>query len=349
MISAWYRLDKRLRLLGATTFLILAIIVVGYFNLAYGRPSFTLGQTLDALFGAATDDNELAKFLVLETRLPRVLVAIIAGLALGLSGYLMQGSLRNPLADPGLLGIAQASTFIVAVAAIYPELIPPSFPRPLLSLGAGLVAGIIVLIAANNMRSTIRLILAGVVISGLFFVLTTTIIYTAPLNRTASGGLAGYLRYVAGSLVGTYWERFNALWPWIVPALPLVWFSARAVNLLQLGDELASGAGLNPGRARLLLLLLALLLVAPVIAIVGPIGFVALFAPHISRFILANTGARSVMILSGISGAFLVVAADVLGRLVLFPIEIPAGVWTVVVITPIALYLLSQQLRRVRG
>lgn len=344
-MKAWFNMPKELRLFGAASLFAIGIIVLSYLNLASGRPNFGLNEILGVLTGSDDVDNR-AQFLIYGTRLPRALVALLAGIGLGLAGFLMQGALRNPLADPGLLGVSQAAAFAVAVAAVYPEIIPGYIPRAVICLIAGTLAGAIVLFAASNIRSTVRLILAGVVISGLFAVLTTTVIFTAPYDRTTSGGLAGYLRYTAGSLIGLYWDDFNSLWPWLIAGIIPCWFSARAVNLLQLGDEIASGAGLNPGRARIALLMIALLLVCPIIAVVGPLGFVALFSPHISRFILADSDARQVMILSGICGAFLTVAADTAGRLLFFPIEVPAGVWTIVVITPVALTLLSLQLRR---
>ena len=346
MMGAWYSLPRRLRFAGAASAAVLLTVPLLYLGLANGRPVLTAHELWGALFSTDPEYGR-AQFLVVGTRLPRLLLAILAGVALGLAGFLMQGALRNPLADPGLLGVSQAAAFAVALAAIYPELVPPFVPRPVLCFVAGALAGTIVLFAASNIRSTVRLILAGVVISGLFAVLTTAVIFTAPYDRTNSGGLGGYLRYTAGSFVGNYWPEYHNLWPWLLAALPLCWFSARSVNLLQLGDEMASGAGLNPGRARIVLLLISLLLVCPVIAVVGPIGFVALFAPHIARFVLADSDARPVMILSALGGAFLVVAADVAGRLLFFPIEVPAGVWTVVVITPIALLLLAARLRRV--
>lgn len=345
MNSAWGNLPKKLRLAGAASAFIIGIILLAYLNLASGRPTFAFGEVMNVLLGLE-EAGTRTQFLIAETRLPRVLVAIMAGVGLGLAGHLMQGALRNPLADPGLLGVSQAAAFAVAVAAIYPELLPGQFPRAVLCLIAGTIAGIIVLIAASNIRSMVRLILAGVVISGLFAVLTTMVIFTAPYDRTNSGGLAGYLRYTAGSLIGLYWEDFHSLWPWLLAALLPSWFSARAINLLQLGDEMASGAGLNPGRARIALLAIALLLVCPIIAVIGPLGFIALFSPHISRFLLADTGARPVMLLSALCGAFLTVAADAAGRLLFFPVEVPAGVWTIIVITPVALTLLSFRLRR---
>jgi iron complex transport system permease protein len=345
MIKAWHELPKKLRLLGAACCFILGVILLGYLNLSSGRPNFAFWEVMNALMGSPEAEGRAA-FLIVGTRLPRILVAILAGAGLGVAGYLMQGALRNPLADPGLLGVSQAAALAVAVAAIYPELLPGHFPRAVLCLIAGAGAGAVVLFAASNIRSTVRLILAGVVVSGLFAVLTTMVIFTAPYDRTTSGGLAGYLRYTAGSLIALYWDDFHSLWPWLLAGLIPSWFSTKAVNLLQLGDEMASGAGLNPGKARLVLLAIALLLVCPIIAVIGPLGFIALFSPHISRFIMADSSARPVMILSALCGAFLTVAADTAGRLLFFPVEVPAGVWTIVVITPVALALLSMRLRR---
>jgi iron complex transport system permease protein len=134
--------------------------------------------------------------------------------------------------------------------------------------------------------------------------------------------------------------------PWLLVGIPAALLSGRALNLLQLGDELATGAGLNPFRTRIVLILIALILVSPVVAAIGPIAFIALFAPHIARGWLVSSDARQTLILAGLCGAALLQAADTAGRLLFFPAEIPAGIWTVAMVGPAAVIVVGRLARR---
>ncbi len=290
------------------------------------------------------DGASRAHFLIRELRIPRVLLAMVCGLALGLVGVLLRDSLRNPLADPGLLGIAQGAGFITALNAIYPEVVP-NWPQPLLCLIAGVLVGGVVVAFSGTIRDPVRVISDGRDLLGLLWrARPSAVLLLAPYDRSA--GIGSYLRYVSGSVSAAEWSQLGMVAPWLALGIPAALLSGRALNLLQLGDELASGAGLNPFRARLLLIFVALLLMAPVIAAVGPVAFVALFAPHIARGLLVSSDARQVLLLSGLCGAALLLAADTAGRLLFFPIEIPAGIWTVAIIGPAAVAVIGRTTRR---
>ncbi len=287
------------------------------------------------------DSPDTAVFLLNEVRLPRVLLALLAGSALGVAGVLLQDSLQNPLADPGLLGIAQGASFIMAVALIHPGVLP-DWPLPILCLIAGFIAGALVIFSCGKYTTPIRMILAGAICSGFLGVASSALVLLAPVN---GNGLAELMRFTTGTLSGSYWDSFNSTLPWILVAGILALLCGRTLNLLSLGDEIASSNGLNPKKARLLLLFVAMLLLSPVFASVGPISFVALFAPHIARSLLVSSNAYPVLIISGLLGAALLLAADLLGRLLLFPMELPAGLWTIVIIGPLALALVGQKVK----
>lgn len=330
------------RFLLAVLIPLLLIIGLGLFNAVRGEPNVGLGELWRAVVDPLPVEQTPADFLIRELRLPRVLLAVSCGLALGMVGVLLQDSLRNPLADPGLLGIAQGASFAMALATIYPEIVPP-MPRPLLCLIAGILAGFAVIAFSGTIRDPVRVILSGAVLSGFFGVMTTAVILLAPYERTGSFG--AYYRYVTGSVSAAEWEYVRMVAPWLAVGIPAALLSGRALNLLQLGDELATGAGLNPFRTRILLILIAMVLVAPVIAAIGPISFIALFAPHIARGFLVSSDARRTLIVSALCGAALLLAADTAGRLLFFPAEIPAGIWTVAMVGPAAVAVVGRVAR----
>jgi iron complex transport system permease protein len=322
------------RLALATVALAAAIAAIGLLTLARGAPNVGPGAVWGALAAPPPAGDDRARFLIREVRLPRLLLALCCGAALGVAGVLLQDALRNPLADPGLLGVAQGASFVVALAAIYPELAPP-LPRPVLCLLAGGATGVAVVLLSGTIRDPVRVTLTGATLAAFLGTLTTIAILLAPFGR--AGGVGGYVRFVAGSVSAARWDDLRMVAPWLVAGLPLAALAGRALNLLQLGDDLAAGVGLHPARTRLLLIGVAMILIAPVIAAIGPVAFVALFAPHIARGILASSDARRVLPLAALCGMALLLAADTLGRLLLFPREIPAGVWTIATVGPAAL------------
>ncbi|MEM9562706.1 MAG: iron ABC transporter permease [Actinomycetota bacterium] len=318
-------------------------LVLALFNLTQGETDSQVGAVLDNLTRGAPIEGDIESLLIRDVRLPRVLMALMAGAALGLAGVLLQDSLRNPLADPSLLGVAQGASFVVAVSALYPEVIPP-LPVPILTFIGGTLAGGSVLIISRNAKNPVRVVLAGAMLSVVFATLSTAVLQMAP--RTRSLDAFAYFRFVIGNFTDVRWEDLRMVLPWFVLAMPVALLSARVVNLLQLGDDAASGLGLNPGRARLALMVLAMVLVTPYVAVIGPIGFVALFAPHVARSLLASADARQVMVVAALLGSFVLLIADSAGRLLLFPTEVPAGVFTWIIVGPVALILVGRLGRR---
>ncbi|WP_416150152.1 FecCD family ABC transporter permease [Salipaludibacillus sp. HK11] len=317
--------------------LLFTIGLIVIWNLTRGAPNVPLLDLWNALF--ATDSENTAHFLINELRLPRMLLVICCGGALGIAGVLLQDSLRNPLADPGLLGVSQGASFIVAFSFIYPELMP-NIPLPILCLISGSLAGIAVLLLSGMNRSSIRVIICGAIVSSFIGTFTTALVLLAPPDKSV--GLAGYFRFVIGSASGSSWNDLIMLAPWLIVGLSLAFLSGRALNLLQLGDDHATGMGLNPFRIRMFLLLIAMILISPVIATIGPVSFIALFAPHIARGMLRSSDSRKILLLSFLFGVVLLTIADTIGRLLFFPAEVPAGVWTILIIGPCAIAVVGR-------
>lgn len=315
-------------------------LALATWNLTHGIPELSVPEMWRALTG---DSADAASFVVRELRAPRIVAALLCGAALGMAGAILQDALRNPIADPSLLGISQSVALVDVLLVLFPGLLPP-VAQPLLFLGAGLFTGAILVLTARSVRDPVRLILIGFMLALFYATLTDVITLLGPAS--VGDQLSAFFRFQIGSLSGATWAALGPVWPWLALALPLALLASRPLNLLQLGDDVASGLGMHVVRARLTLLFLAVLLVAPAVSISGPIEFVALIAPHVCRSLLGTTNAYVVLPASAAVGAVTVLAADTLGRLLFFPLEIPAGLWTVAVIGPIAVWLAGTRLKR---
>lgn len=279
----------------------------------------------------------LTRISVLELRLPRSLLAILGGSALGVAGAVMQGVTRNPLASPGLTGvIASAALTVVAVQTL---LAPDALLLPLLALAGGIIGGVLTLFIAGRERlQPERVVLAGIAVTSLATALTTGILLV-------SGSEAAELYYwLAGSLMGKGWLQLELLAPWLIAPLTVLLFMQRPFQALQLDDDLAHTMGVAVNRWRLVFLLLSLVLAASLVAFTGPIVFIGLVAPHIAR-LLAGEYLQHWLPLSGILGALLLLAADTLARQLAFPQELPVGMLTALIGAPWLLYLLNTRLK----
>ncbi|MEM8619191.1 MAG: iron ABC transporter permease [Actinomycetota bacterium] len=332
------------RTLSIAAVVVMVLAALAVFNLTQGEPDSSLSQVWHALWRGSPEQGVISDILVREVRLPRVIVALMAGASLGLAGVLLQDSLRNPLADPTLLGVAQGAGLIVALISIYPELVP-NLPTTVWCFICGTAAGAAVIALSRRARNPVRVVLAGAMVSVLLATLSTAVVLLATQERTA--GIFSYYRFVIGSLAAVNWDAVGVVLPWFVVGVPLAFAGSRTLNLLQLGDEAASGMGLRPTRARIVLMLLAMILVTPFVAVIGPIGFVALFAPHISRGLTKTTDARHVLVLSALIGAGVLLVADSAARLLFLPTEVPAGIFTWIIVGPMALVLVGRLGKRV--
>ena len=305
--------------------------------LLLGTPRLGLGELREILF--TEGGRRVPRLLVWELRLPRLLLGALAGMALGTAGTLLQDALKNPLAGPELLGVSAGAAVLVALIVVFHLPLPLPLQPPV-ALAGGLIAGAVVLGAMRGSKSVVRVILLGAALTALLNALLLSIISLGETQDVAS-----LYQYLLGNLGGRTWVHLRLVAPWLLLGLPLAALCARPLNLLQLGDELAEGLGLPVLRTRALILLLAAILVAGVVAVCGPIGYVALLAPHLARRLLATTDARLVLPLAALLGAVLLVMADLAARLAFAPIELPVGIWTTAIGGPVLLLLLRQQLR----
>ncbi len=333
------RLSQRTRLLVALLALSVALLATAYLSVASGMVTIDL-QALWS--GFSTASSRQVDDLVWQVRLPRFLVAALAGASLAVAGSVLQASLANPLADPGLLGIAPGASLALAITIVC-ALPVGTYGLPFVALAGGLLMGVLVLVMTRLTRGPVQLILLGAAISALIAAVTTIVTL---LGTPSDLQLLTFL--LSGSLTGKGWMDLQAMLPFVAPGLLLATTLPRRLNALQLGDSVATGLGIDVMGSRIVAFSAAILLVAPVVAACGPIGFVALLAPHMARAALRSANTMLVMPCAAMIGAVLLSAGDLTAREFVKPAELPVGLMTTVLGVPVALWLLRRSGRTTR-
>jgi iron complex transport system permease protein len=332
-------LDQKFWLLLAA--LAVAWAVVSMVALALGAVGVEVPQLLEILrtFGRPADPevSGLAA-IVWEVRLPRVLLGGLAGLGLAVAGVAWQGVLRNPLADPYLIG-ASAGGALGAGLAILFGVGPAGFALPLLAfLGSIASVALVVRLAMVPGRgiSVERLLLAGVAVSSFL----SAVLSLASFVKSES--FTQLYFWLVGGLSGRGWEQLTLVAPYAAVAIAgLLWITPR-LNVLQLGDETAHGLGIDVARDQRVAIGLAALLTAAIVSVCGMIGFVGLVVPHLARM-LVGPDLRRLLPVAALLGAVLLVTADMGARLLWAPVEVPVGVFTAMLGAPFFLFLLMRQ------
>ncbi len=313
--------------------LALGVILIALFaiSLLTGSSSISLMQGLSGLFGAGDSDTVL---IMQQLRLPRALLGLMIGLTLGLSGAALQGYLRNPLAEPGLLGVSSSAS-LGAVLALYSGL-SLLFPLslPLMALGFAFIAVVLVQFLAGGSGSTITVILAGVAVSAFSGALTSLALSLAP-NPFA---LMEIVFWMLGSLND---RSMSHVWL-VLPFMSLGWImlilSGRSLDALTLGQETAASMGVDLRKVQFLVVAGTAVSVGAATAVAGAIGFIGLVVPHVLRPL---TGSRPSRLLpaSALGGAVMLLAADIFVRLILPEKDLKLGVLTALIGAPFFLHL----------
>jgi iron complex transport system permease protein len=337
-VFAWRGRSAQILLLIAGCGVLLAGI--GLLSLLSGTPQLSLPDLWRIINGGGTT---LARVVVLQLRLPRLTLAMLAGTMLALSGAMLQDSLRNALAGPELLGVSAGATVVVAAITIL-HLAVVFSAIPWLALIGALTGGGVVILAARQTRDAVRLVLTGAALSAL---LNASVIIFMSLG--SQNDISVLFLFLVGSLANRTWQHVYLVLPWVAIGIPLALLCMRPLNVLRLGDDVARGLGLPVMGVRLLILVLSAALVAAVVAVCGPISFIALLAPHLARRILKTTDAQAILPCSALIGALLLSGADLFARIAFAPLELPVGVWTTLVGGPFLLLLLRRQLASRRG
>lgn len=307
----------------------------------------TLGAMRLPLASIWPSGDEVLRHIWLTIRLPRVLLALLVGSALALSGCVMQGLFRNPLADPGLLGISSGAALAVAFWLVLPISVPVlvALYAPMLAafIGSLAVMAVIFVLSKAGDGSLSRLLLVGIAINALCGALVGMLSWISNDTQLRQLSLWGM-----GSLGQAEWPTLLVSATLIIPSSLVMWWMAARLNLLQLGDEEAHYLGVNVRVLQRVLLLCSAVLVATSVAISGVIGFIGLVVPHLMRMWLGPDH-RGLIPGSLLAGAILLLIADTLARTVAAPAEMPVGLLTSLLGAPWFLWLIFRQERSPHG
>ncbi len=313
------------------TILALLLLVSIILSLRLGSVEFTQAEILKALFH---DREGIPYQIICRLRLPRILLGALVGGALAVSGTILQGVMRNPLASPGIIGVSAGG----GLAGILVILALPQFAHllvPAAFFGALGTASLVYVLAWKRGASPVRLILSGVAVAAMLGAVSSAVLL---LNAEKAGGI---LDFTIGSLATRGWEQIELVQYYMAVGLGTAFLLGNKLNVLALGDEAATGLGLHVELIRFVLIATAALLAASAVSVAGLLGFVGLIAPHIVRIII-GTDNRFLLPGAALFGAFMVVTCDTVGRMLMPPTELPVGIIMALLGPPFFLWLLRR-------
>lgn len=320
----------------ALLILIIATITVG---MGLGAASLSYDRLLPTLFGQGTFKEE---FVLFSLRLPRITITLLAGMALALSGAILQGITRNDLAEPGIIGINSGAGVAIAIFFLYFPIDAGSFVYllPVVGfIGAFITACLIYVFSykkATGLQPT-NLTLTGI---GFSFALSgTMIVIISSAERAKVDFIA---KWIAGNIWGDDWVFVLAIIPWLAVLIPFTFYKANRLNILALNEPVAIGVGIEIEKERRSLLLAAVALAATAVSVTGGIAFIGLMAPHIAKSLVGPRHQMFVPI-AVLIGGWLLLLADTIGRHIVEPSGIPAGVVVALIGAPYFMYLLLKK------
>ncbi|MEH6940821.1 FecCD family ABC transporter permease [Bacillus sp. JJ722] len=335
MIQASLRRKQRI-IVSILVVLILLIIIIG---LGMGYSSLSYDRLIPTILGQGTFKEEFVLFTI---RLPRILITLLAGMALALSGAILQGITRNDLADPGIIGINSGAGVAVAIFFLYFPIDSGTFIYllPLVAfIGALLTSVFIYLFSYSRTHGLqpVRLVLTGV---GFSTALSGAMIV---LMSSAEPSKVDFIqKWISGNIWGTDWNFVLALLPWLLILIPFTLYKANRLNILSLSEPVAIGVGVSIEKERIVLLLTAVALAAAAVSVTGGIAFVGLMAPHIAKSLVGPRNQLFIPVAILLGGALLLLA-DTIGRNLVDPEGIPAGIMVALIGAPYFMYLLLKK------
>ncbi|NMO97188.1 FecCD family ABC transporter permease [Paenibacillus lemnae] len=318
------------------TALSMLTILLALISISVGSTTIPMREVIASLFGSADGGNSL---IVIQFRMPRALAALLVGAMLAVSGALLQGVIRNPLAAPDLIGVTGgASVAVVSFMTLYTGMYSMQW-IPLIAILGALAAGSLnYMLAWKKGVSPLRLVLIGVGISTALSALTTFLLISGPAYLASQ-----VLNWMTGSVYGTGWKHVSAAAPWALVIIPLSFLFSRSLNAQAMGDTVATGLGTRIQRDRLLIMLCSIALAGAAVGIAGTLSFIGLIAPHIARRMVGNAYG-ALLPTAALTGAVILLLADLAGRMLLQPLDIPAGVFTAAFGAPFFFYLLYKKM-----
>ncbi|CED71626.1 ferric vibrioferrin transport system permease protein PvuD [Aliivibrio wodanis] len=304
------------------------LLIVASTGLFVGAASLSASQVVEHLITFSSDD-----FIIHQYRFPRMLLAIGVGAGLGLSGVLVQGVIRNPLASPDLMGIsAGAGLAATASLVLFPN--APVSMLPLIAMFGGVFAAVLIAALAWWTKPTpAKLALIGIAVSAFLASCIDFLLVTNPIEINTA------MVWLTGSLWGRNWQQVPFIWSALLLLLPIAFWLAWRLDVMGLGEENATTLGTKPKQIQAFALLAAVLLASISVSVAGTISFVGLLAPHLARLLFGHNH-KLLVPSSALLGAILVTCADGLARGLQPPIELPAGVLTSVIGAPYFIFLI---------
>ena len=313
-------------------FLFLALLGA-FLSLTKGSSVITMEQIVELLLHPGEDPQSQ---IIWNIRMPRTIVGALVGINLSLSGAILQAIMRNPLADPHIIGISSGAGLAgVVIMILFPAL--EYLITPVAFVGAMLAAICIYILAWKNGIKPVRIILAGVAVSAF---LSAGI---SGLMIFYSDRVHGALMWMVGGLAARSWPHVSIILPYAIIGLVLALASASYLNILQLGDEMARGLGVNVEVTRIVMTAIAALLAASAVSVVGLLGFVGLVVPHAAR-LLIGSDYRFLLPAAALLGVAIVTLSDTFARVIFAPIELPVGIIMAFLGAPFFLFLLRREI-----
>lgn len=315
----------------ASIILLLAVFVGA---ILMGAKSVSLSDIWLAVTDPSVSNDDIS--VIRELRLPREIGALLVGAALAVSGAIMQGLTRNPLADPGLLGITAGAN--AALAVVFAFLPAAGYFSVMVACFIGAAVGVMFVFGILALRgktlSPLRMVLAGAAVSALLTALAEAISLEFKISKSVS-------MWTSGGLIGTTWGQLMIIAPIILAGILVAVLLSRQLTIMSLNESTAVGLGLNTGWIKLVLCIVVTLLAGAAVSLVGNLAFVGLMIPHLVR-VFTGTDYRTVLPLSAIFGAMFMVGADTLGRMLNAPLETPVAAIVAVLGLPFFLFIVRK-------
>lgn len=319
--------------------LTILVVITAVISAGIGFSTLSFERLLPTLFGYGTFKEE---FVLFSIRLPRIIITFLAGMALALSGVILQGITRNDLADPGIIGINSGAGVAIALFFLFSPIDPGSFVYmlPIVAFSGALLTAFLIYLLSYDRKvglQPVRLVLVGIGFSMALSGLMILLISSAEREKVDF-----ISKWLAGNIWGADWPFILTLLPWLVILIPFTLYKANKLNLLGLSEPVAIGVGVAIEKERIILLLTAVALAASAVSVTGGIAFIGLMAPHIAKSLVGPRHQLFIPV-ALLIGGWLLLFADSVGRNVIEPNGIPAGVMVALIGAPYFMYLLMKK------
>ncbi|GAA0785591.1 FecCD family ABC transporter permease [Hathewaya limosa] len=315
--------------------ILISLILLGFLivvTIGIGSVNIPINEIIQTFLGHG---NEITESIIMDMRLPRIIIAVFVGASLSISGALLQSVMKNPLADPGITGVSSGASLAAIVVMLYLPHLHGSLPF-IAFLGAIVSCIMVFALSWDNGLNSMRIILAGVAVNAIFVGATSL------LSILNSDKIQGILLWINGSIAYKGWKEVTYLVPYSIIGIILSLFCTKGANLLALGDDVATNLGVNVNRTRIFISLVAVFLAGISTSVVGIIGFIGLIVPHICRLILGYDY-KYLIPMSAVLGSILLLIADTMARFIARPVELPVGVIMSMIGGPFFLFLLRRK------